>query len=154
LLKTDHFHFELQPASQIFTGGVENASTSSEPRPLLSLEELVRQTKPAVVYLKSLTKSGTGLFVTDTGVITTNAHLARNEEALLATLPDGTKLEAKIVYVDPELDIALVKTPGSGFAHVALPTPPASAREKVCWPSVQTDAPINPGNSGGATEFT
>src|SRR5450432_2104734 len=120
LLKTDHVHFELQPASQIFTGGVENASIASEPRPLLSLEELVRQTKPAVVYLKSLAKSGTGFFVTETGVIATNAHLARNEEALLVTLPDGTKLEAKIVYVDPELDIALAKTPGTGFAHLAL----------------------------------
>ena len=74
------------------------------------------RTKPAVVYLKSLTKSGTGFFVTETGVIATNAHLARGEEALLATLPNGTQLEAKIVYVDPDLDIALAKTPGAGFA--------------------------------------
>lgn len=179
LLKTDHFHFELQPASQIFTGGVENASVAPEPRPVLSLEELVRQTKPAVVYLKSLTKSGTGFLVTDTGVIATNAHLARNEEALLATLPDGTKLEAKIVYVDPELDIALAKTPGSGFAHLALADATtvhqgesvlavgnpgdamlfsvtkgivsAVGRFDAAGPGtwIQTDAPINPGNSGG-----
>jgi S1-C subfamily serine protease len=179
LLKTDHFHFELQPASQIFTGGVENASIASEPRPLLLLEELVRQTKPAVVYLKSLTKSGTGFFVTEKGVIATNAHLARNEEALLVTLPDGTKLEAKIVYVDPELDIALAKTPGTGFAHLALAEATnvrqgesvlaignpgdamlfsvtkgivsAVGRFDAAGPGtwIQTDAPINPGNSGG-----
>jgi S1-C subfamily serine protease len=179
LLKTDHFHFELQPASQIFTGGVENASTAADPRPVLSLEELVRQTKPAVVYLKSLTKSGTGFFVTETGVIATNAHLARGEEALLATLPDGTKLEAKIVYVDPELDIALAKTPGTGFAHLALADAAtirqgetvlavgnpgdamlfsvtkgivsAVGRFDAAGPGtwIQTDAPINPGNSGG-----
>jgi S1-C subfamily serine protease len=179
LLKTDHFHFELQPASQIFTGGVENASIASEPRPLLSLEELVRQTKPAVVYLKSLAKSGTGFFVTETGVIATNAHLARNEEALLVTLPDGTKLEAKIVYVDPELDIALAKTPGTGFAHLALAEATnvrqgesvlaignpgdamlfsvtkgivsAVGRFDAAGPGtwIQTDAPINPGNCGG-----
>jgi S1-C subfamily serine protease len=179
LLKTDHFHFELQPASQIFTGGVENASVASDPRPVLSLEELVRQTKPAVVYLKSLTKSGTGFFVTETGVIATNAHLARGEEALLATLPGGSTLEAKIVYVDPELDIALAKTPGNGFAHLAL-ADAASVRQgesvlaignpgdamlfsvtkgivsavgrfDAAGPGtwIQTDAPINPGNSGG-----
>jgi hypothetical protein len=41
-----------------------------EPRRVLSLEESVCQTKPAVVYLKSLTKSGTGFFVTETGVTT------------------------------------------------------------------------------------
>ena len=179
LLKTDHFHLELQPASQIFTGGVENASIASDPRPLLSLEELVRRAKPAVVYLKSLTKGGTGFFVTETGVIATNAHLARGEEALLATLPDGTRLEAKIVYVDPELDIALAKTPGTGFAHLALADAAtirqgetvvavgnpgdamlfsvtkgivsAVGRFDAAGPGtwIQTDAPINPGNSGG-----
>lgn len=180
LLKTDHFHVELQSASQTFTGGVESAASStSPPRPELSLEELVSHTKPAVVYLKSLTKSGTGFFVTDTGVIATNAHLARGEEALFATLPDGTQLEAKIVYVDPDLDIALAKTPGHDFPHlvlaeaatvrqgesvVAIGNPgdamlfsvtkgivSAVGRFEAAGPGtwIQTDAPINPGNSGG-----
>ena len=181
LLKTDHFHVELQSASQTFTGGVESAAASStaNPRPELSLEELVSHTKPAVVYLKSLTKSGTGFFVTETGVIATNAHLARGEEALLATLPDGTQLEAKIVYVDPDLDIALAKTPGHDFPHlvlaeaatvrqgesvVAIGNPgdamlfsvtkgivSAVGRFEAAGPGtwIQTDAPINPGNSGG-----
>jgi hypothetical protein len=119
LLKTDHFHIELQSAAQTFTGGVVE-STSGVSRAAatgpasgvgleLSLEELVARTKPAVLYLKSLTKSGTGFFVTETGVIATNAHLARGEESLLATLSDGTQFDAKIVYVDPELDIALTK---------------------------------------------
>ena len=123
LLKTDHFHVELQSASQTFTGGVESAASSTaEPRPELSLEELVSHTKPAVVYLKNLTKSGTGFFVTETGVIATNAHLARGEEALLATLPDGTQLEAKIIYVDP--DLSRCKTP----ARVVRAASPAKGR--------------------------
>ncbi len=139
----------------------------------------MRQTKPAVVYLKSLSKSGTGFFVTETGVIVTNAHLTRGEEALIATLPDGTKLEAQIVYIDPELDIALAKVPGAGFAHLALADASgvrqgesvlaignpgdamlfsvtkgivsAVGRFDAAGPGtwIQTDAPINPGNSGG-----
>ena len=182
LLKTDHFHVELQSASQTFTGGIESAaaaSSTAEPHPELSLEELVSHTKPAVVYLNSLTKSGTGFFVTETGVIATNAHLARGEEALLATLPNGTQLEAKIVYVDPDLDIALAKTPGQNFPHlvlaeaaavrqgesvVAIGNPgdamlfsvtkgivSAVGRFEAAGPGtwIQTDAPINPGNSGG-----
>ena len=179
LLKTDHFHVELQPASQTFTGGVMESASDGAARPHLSLEELVIHTKPAVVYLKSLTKSGTGFFVTETGVIATNAHLARGEEALLATLPDGAQLEAKVVYVDPELDIALAKTPGNGFPHLALVQAAfvhqgesvvavgnpgdamlfsvtegivsAVGRFDAAGPGtwIQTDAPINPGNSGG-----
>jgi serine protease Do len=70
--------------------------------------------------LKSLRKSGTGFFITATGILATSAHLARGEEALLETLPNGTQLEAKIVYVDPDLDIALAKTPGEGFPHLPL----------------------------------
>jgi S1-C subfamily serine protease len=132
-----------------------------------------------VSTLKSLTKSGTGFFITETGVIATNAHLARGEEALLATLPNGTQLEAKIVYVDPDLDIALAKTTGEGFPHLPLAEAStvrqgesvlaignpgdamlfsvtkgivsAVGRFDAAGPGtwIQTDAPINPGNSGG-----
>jgi PEGA domain len=67
LLKTDHFQVELQSASKTFTGSVESVSGSSAlvlgPRLELSLEELVSRTKPAVVFLKSLTKSGTGFLL-------------------------------------------------------------------------------------------
>jgi S1-C subfamily serine protease len=182
LLKTDHFQVELQSVSQTFTGAVESVSGSTlipGPRPELSLEELVSRTKPAVVFLKSLTKSGTGFFITETGVIATNAHLARGEEALLATLPNGTRLEAKIVYIDPDLDIALAKTIGEGFPHLPLAEAAtvrqgesvsaignpgdamlfsvtkgivsAVGRFDAAGPGtwIQTDAPINPGNSGG-----
>lgn len=189
LLKTDHFHIELQSAAQTFTGGVVE-STSGAWRAVasgpasgvgleLSLEELVARAKPAVLYLKSLTKSGTGFFVTETGVIATNAHLARGEESLLATLPDGTQFDAKIVYVDPDLDIALAKVSGIGFPHLALADVAgvrqgenvvavgnpgdamlfsvtkgivsAVGRFDAAGPGtwIQTDAPINPGNSGG-----
>jgi S1-C subfamily serine protease len=182
LLKTDHFQVELQSASQTFTGAVESVSGSTPvpgTRPELPLEELVSRIKPAVVFLKSLTKSGTGFFITATGVIATNAHLARGEEALLATLPNGTQLEAKIVYVDPERDIALAKTPGEGFPHLPLAEAAtvrqgesvlaignpgdamlfsvtkgivsAIGRFDAAGPGtwIQTDVPINPGNSGG-----
>ena len=126
LLKSAHFHVELHPISETFTGGitarVSDASAGLQSE--LSLEELVRLTKPAVVYLKGLDKAGSGFFVTGTGVIVTNAHLARGEESLLALLSTGQQLEAKVVYVDPDLDIALAKVElPSGkveFPHLAL----------------------------------
>ncbi len=126
LLKTDHFHVDLQAVSETFTGSV-NASVygaGASLQPELSLEELVRQTKPAVVYLRGLDGSGSGFFVTGTGLIVTNAHLARGEETLHAILSTGRELEAKVVYIDADLDIALAKvaaTPGeSELPHLAL----------------------------------
>src|SRR5437899_1646228 len=81
LFKSGHFDVELQPISETFTGGISAkiSDSSIALAPELSLEELVRRTKPAVVYLKGLDKSGSGFFVTGTGVIVTNAHLARGE---------------------------------------------------------------------------
>ena len=182
LLKSDHFEVELRAVEQVFTGGVTAnlaSAGSVNLQPELSLEELVRRTKPAVVYLKGLEYSGTGFFVTDTGVIATNAHLARDEESLLALLPGGQQLEAKVVYLDADLDIALVKVEGKEFPHLALADAATVKQgEEVlaignpgdamlfsvtkgivsavgifanAGPGtwIQTDTPINPGNSGG-----
>jgi S1-C subfamily serine protease len=200
LLKTDHFHVNLDPVAGVFTGTISERSpqgstpASATPVPVyaahnsiagadfsveLSLEEVVRRTKPAVVYLKGLSKSGTGFFVTETGVIATNAHVARDEESLLAALPDGVQLEAKVVYVDAELDLALLKVTGSKFPYLTLAdTAFVQQGESVfaignpgdamlfsvtkgivsavgkfdsAGPGtwIQTDTPINPGNSGG-----
>ena len=126
LLKTDHFHVDLQPISETFTGNVTatGSGMGGDLHPELSLEELVRKTKPAVVYLKGLEGTGSGFFVTGTGVIVTNAHLARGEETLHTILSTGRELEAKVVYIDADLDIALAKvalTPGeSELPHLTL----------------------------------
>ncbi len=182
LLKSDHFEVELQPIGQVFTGGVTaklSSAGSVDLEPEGSLERLVVRTKSAVVYLKGADKSGTGFFVTETGVIATNAHLARGEESLLAVLPEGEQLDAKVVYVDPDLDIALVKVDGKNFPHLALAdVATVQQGESVVavgnpgdamlfsvtkgivsavgkFPNagpgtwIQTDTPINPGNSGG-----
>lgn len=111
LFKSDHFHVDLQPISETFTGEVaaKVSGGGASLQPELSLEELVRQAKPAVVYLKGLDKAGSGFFVTGTGIIVTNAHLARVEETLVTILSSGQQLEAQVVHIDPDLDIALAK---------------------------------------------
>ena len=62
----------MQPISETFTGSntarVSDAGVGLQPE--LSLEELVRQAKLAVVYLKGLESSDSGFFVTGTGVRT------------------------------------------------------------------------------------
>ncbi len=182
LFKTAHFDVQLDSIAQTFTGEVGTARTNAAPaapRPQLGLEELVARAKPAVIYLKGLDRSGTGFFVTDTGVIATNAHVARGEGALLARLPTGAQLEAKVVFLGADLDIALLKVEGENFPTLGLADANATHQgESVVaignpgdamlfsvtkgivsavgrFPTVgpgtwiQTDAPINPGNSGG-----
>ena len=126
LFKSDHFHAELDTISSTFTGAV-SASLPAQPAGLaveLSLEEIVRRAKPAVVCLKAFDHLGSGFFVTSTGVIATNAHVARGDSSLQALLSSGQQLEAKVVYIDADLDIALAKvtspTPDFAFPHLAL----------------------------------
>lgn len=182
LLKSNEFHVDLDPISEVFTGSiaakpVKLAATTDDQD--LPLEDLIAQTKPAVVYLKALEKAGTGFFVTETGVIATNAHVARGEDSLTVLLANGLQLEAKVAYIDADLDIALAKIPGSGFPHLTLAEVstvrqgesviavgnPGEAmtfsvtkgivsgvgKFPLAGPGtwIQTDAPLNPGNSGG-----
>jgi hypothetical protein len=126
LFKTDHFHVDLETIGKIFNGRISSASAMqpSAARPELTLEELVRRTKPAVVCLKALSGSGSGFFVTETGVIATNAHVARDSPSFLVVLPSGAQLEGKVIYIDSDLDLALVKaTPPSAdfvFPYLSL----------------------------------
>jgi serine protease Do len=111
LIKSDHFHANLELISAAFTGTVA-AVSAAQPAAFqleLSLEEIVKRAKPAVVCLKGLNTIGSGFFITETGVIATNAHVARGDSTLLVLLPDNVQLQARVVYIDADLDIALVK---------------------------------------------
>ncbi len=182
LFKTDRFDVQLDSIAQTFTGEVGAARAVSSPKPPraeLGLEELVARAKPTVLYLKGLNRAGTGFFVTDTGVIATNAHVARGEGTLLARLSSGTQLEAKVVFLDADLDVALLKVEGENLPTLALADANATHQGEgviavgnpgdamlfsvtkgivsavgqfpTAGPGtwIQTDAPINPGNSGG-----
>ena len=74
--------------------------------------------------LKALNGFGSGFFITETGIIATNAHVARGDSSLLALLPNGMQLQANVVYIDSELDLALVKavapSPDFVFPYLSL----------------------------------
>ena len=179
LFKTNVFEVQLDSIAQTFTGIVSETPSSESTEAVNPLERLIAHAKPAVVYLKGLDKSGTGFLVTETGVIATNAHLAREEESLMATFSDMQQLEANVVYVDAELDIALLKVSGAKFSYLTL-APASQVRQgqgifaignpgegmlfsatpgivsavgpyPTAGPGtwIQTNAEINPGNSGG-----
>ncbi len=125
LFKSDHFHADLDPVASTFTGTVAapGSAALASLRPELSMEETVRRVKPAVVCLKTLDTLGSGFFVTETGIVATNAHVARSGSSLLALLSNGVQLQAKVVYIDADLDIALVKVtpPSPDFVFPLLP---------------------------------
>lgn len=65
--------------------------------------------------------AGTGFIVTANGYILTNKHVVLDEQASYTVLlSDGSQKNAKVVYRDSALDIALVKIEGSSYPHVTI----------------------------------
>ena len=170
-----------------------------------SLEVLVNRVRPAVVQIFStgyatpeendtttaslLTKqhsTGSGVVVAEDGYIITNAHVVRGARLIQVRLPSLRRdqpaarlLEAKLVGLDREIDVAVLRIEKTGLQHLALGDSErlrqgelvmafgnplglegsvsmgiVSSTARQLHPDdlmayIQTDAPINPGNSGG-----
>jgi serine protease Do len=133
--------------------------------------------------------SGSGVIVDASGYIVTNAHVVRGAQQLRVELaaaagrsilaPPGRVVDAEVVGVDLETDLAVIKVAATNLAtlpfgdsdelrmgqlvlavgsplglqnSVSLGVVSAVARQlepESPMVYVQTDAPINPGNSGG-----
>jgi S1-C subfamily serine protease len=181
LLKTANFNFSLQKAATNFTGNVQAAIGGLESialRPSLPTEEIVRTATPSVLVLRASDGWGSGFLVTDTGVAVTNAHVANGQTSLAATTANGQTFNARVEYIDPNMDLALLKLEGVNFSHLTVAdlatVRPGSSVIAIGSPSqgfqntvtqgivsaigpmsnepgtwIQTDTAINPGNSGG-----
>ncbi|MBI4272518.1 trypsin-like peptidase domain-containing protein [Candidatus Uhrbacteria bacterium] len=65
--------------------------------------------------------AGSGFIATKDGYIVTNKHVVSDQSATYTVLlPDGSKKEAKIFYVDPSDDIAIIKIDGNSYTPVPI----------------------------------
>jgi hypothetical protein len=139
----------------------------------------VGESVASVVTIELTEGHGSGCIVSDEGHIITNFHVIESDTAnLKAILSDGTKRKAKVLRINPALDLALVKIDSVmtiplklsrnesilvGAEVFAIGTPRdielgqtvtkgiiSGKRVKNENTFIQTDVPINSGNSGGA----
>lgn len=122
---------------------------------------------------------GSGFIVSSDGVILTNAHVVDGAEEVTVKLTDRRELKAKVLGVDRQTDIAVLKIDARDLPTVKFGDPAAtrvgepvlaigspfgfensatsgivSAKSRslpdgTYVPFIQTDAAVNPGNSGG-----
>ena len=147
----------------------------------------------AANLLSSQRANGSGVILDKEGYVVTNAHVVAGAEKIFAALPSsrgdgsgsivrkrGRRVEARLVGIDLETDLAVLELEGEEFTPVelgdsddlrpgelvvAIGSPlglqgsvsmgVVSAVGRQRGPEdpmvfIQTDAPINPGNSGGA----
>jgi S1-C subfamily serine protease len=181
LLKAATFNFALEKAATTFTGNLSAALSGGAPVTLsaaVPTEEIFRRSNPAILLLHGPEGTGSGFLLTDTGVGATNAHVAKGQSFLTATAGNGQTFNARVEYIDPSLDVALIKLEGTNFPHlsladitsirtgstvIAIGNPSQGFQNSLTkgvvsaigsMPDepgtwIQTDAAINPGNSGG-----
>lgn len=143
--------------------------------------------------LSTQRSTGSGMILSDDGFIVTNAHVVQGARRIQVRLsvarvragrsasfePEVKLLEAKLIGLDREMDVAVIKVERTGLPHlqfgnsdsvrqgelvmafgnprglegsVSMGIVSSTARElhpDDFLAYIQTDAPINPGNSGG-----
>jgi len=65
--------------------------------------------------------AGTGFLIRPDGVIVTNRHVVDDPQARFTVLlSDGSQKPARVLYRDPNIDIAFLKIDGSGYQYAEL----------------------------------
>jgi len=139
--------------------------------------EVVQNALNSVVIVKADKSQGTGFFIHPKGYIVTNEHVIRDAESIEITDYNEVDYKAKLIGIDKNLDLALLKVEGEfsylklanseevkvGERVIAIGNPKGlmfSVSEGIVSGTrrkgsnglkayIQTDAPLNPGNSGG-----
>jgi hypothetical protein len=141
-----------------------------------SNSEMLKNTTPCVVTIKTELGHGSGFFISEDGYILTNFHVIDAADKIEVITSDGFTLKAERVSISEKIDVALLKVIGNGFKPIPLNvnntnsgedvfvigTPNNIALEQTVTKGIvsakrnieninfiQTDASVNSGNSGG-----
>lgn len=63
---------------------------------------------------------GSGVIVSPDGIILTNAHVVKDADEIKVNLSDKRSFDAKVIGVDPESDIAVIKIAAKGLPTASL----------------------------------
>src|SRR6266436_7874123 len=107
---------------------------------------LYEASSPAVVQVTTQDGSGSGFLVTPAGHIATNFHVVRGSKYLAVQFPDGRKVKATVVAVNPHYDMALLKVNSevvAGITPLAVLPEEKDSTIKVGVPVVAIGSPLN-----------
>lgn len=87
----------------------------------LSLQELYQKCAPSIVSISGYMEGktgyfwGTGIVLSEDGLILTNAHVVQKSDSATVTLMDDSSYEAKLVGADSASDVAVLKIEAKGL---------------------------------------
>lgn len=63
---------------------------------------------------------GSGFIVSADGLIMTNSHVVKEAQEIHVRLPDGRELEAKLIGLDPNTDVAVIKIDATNLPYLTF----------------------------------
>jgi len=122
---TAHKITSFADAARKASPAVVNIFTSKEMRqrhPLLDDETLRRYFPDLAQRLprQRTTSLGSGVIVTPDGYVLTNNHVIDGADDIQLVLADGQRLPARVRGTDPESDLAVLKTEGTGLPAITF----------------------------------
>ena len=104
-----------------------NATMSTSPLNTVgakpTIEQLVQMTLPAVVTVQAGAKSGSGFFITESGIVVTNRHVVEGSPSASVTTSKGETLTSESVFVNPSSDLALIKVKAGHYPYLRIANP-------------------------------
>jgi len=104
-----------------------------------------------VGVLKNGERQGTGFFIDESGLVATNNHVAAWPKATYElALSDGSKVAARVIAMDPQSDLSILRVLGSGREFKALPLGSSTAKglDEVVAIGLPEEAPVAAASPG------
>ena len=89
----------------------------------LTVEQLVQQSLPAVVTVQAGSSTGSGFFITESGIVVTNRHVVQGATQVAVTTSKGETLQSEALFVHPTKDLALIKLKAGTYPYFRLADP-------------------------------
>ena len=75
---------------------------------------------PAVGLVESGEGHGSGVVLSPDGLVVTNSHVVGDKKTVSLRLPDGHRLDGRVLGTDPDTDLAIIKADGTAPAAATL----------------------------------
>ncbi|MGN9847168.1 S1C family serine protease [Nonomuraea sp. H19] len=87
----------------------------------LTIAQVAEKVQPSVVMIQGQNAEGSGVVLSEDGLILTNNHVVAGQNGLTVKFSDGKTAKASVVGTDPATDLAVIRAEGvSGLAKVTL----------------------------------
>jgi len=132
VVSSTYFNIKLQKVGEFLGGNPLAAKDSGSAAPVpvmdglklnLSTEELVSSALPAVVTIRTGQGSGSGFFISDSGLVVTNRHVVEGSQKVSVITSKGESFASESVFIHPSKDLALIKIQGASSAFLIIVYP-------------------------------